>query len=139
MQYAGIQNKTPVQQYDNNNTDAQKWIIKDIGNGYYNIISKCNGYYVTASKNECGTKMFMNEYNSAYIQKFKFEEAPEKKGIDVSHYQGNIDWKAVKNDGIDFAFIRVGYRGYATGVIVRDSKFEYNIKNAISNNINCGV
>ena len=33
------------------------------------------------------------------------------KGIDVSVFQGNINWNAVKGDGVDFAFIRLGYRG----------------------------
>ena len=34
------------------------------------------------------------------------------RGIDVSKFQGNIDWNAVKSDGITFAIIRCGYRGY---------------------------
>ena len=62
------------------------------------------------------------------------------KGIDVSAYQKNIDWKAVKQSGeVDFAFIRVGYRGWCSGKIVLDDKFDYNAKNAVANNIPIGV
>ena len=52
------------------------------------------------------------------------------KGIDVSEYQKFIDWRTVKNSGIDFAIIRVGYRGYGTGRIVEDRFFANNIQEA---------
>ena len=42
-----------------------------------------------------------------------------KIGIDVSRYQGSIDWAAVKDAGVEFAMLRLGYRGYGTGAIVR--------------------
>lgn len=60
------------------------------------------------------------------------------KGIDVSKYQGDIDWKKVKSAGISFAFIRVGYAGYEGNIVV-DSKYHYNIKNATANGIDVGV
>ena len=50
-----------------------------------------------------------------------------KNGIDVSVYQGNIDWKAVRNSGIEFAIIRAG--GSDAG-FYKDSKFEQNYANA---------
>ena len=52
-----------------------------------------------------------------------------KNGIDVSVYQGNIDWKAVRNSGIEFAIIRAG--GSDSG-FYKDSKFEQNYANAKS-------
>ncbi|WP_195283281.1 glycoside hydrolase family 25 protein [Harryflintia acetispora] len=61
------------------------------------------------------------------------------KGIDVSTHQGTIDWKKVKNDGVKFAMIRVGYRGYGTGKIMLDDQFKRNIKNATANGIKVGV
>ncbi len=61
------------------------------------------------------------------------------KGIDVSKHQGEIDWAKVAQDGVKFAFIRVGNRGYGTGAIVEDAQFEANIKGAISNGIQVGV
>lgn len=61
------------------------------------------------------------------------------KGIDVSKHQGEIDWSKVAADGVKFAFIRVGNRGYGSGAIVEDAQFEANIKGAISNGIQVGV
>ena len=60
-------------------------------------------------------------------------------GIDVSSHQGNIDWAKVKNAGVQFVMIRCGYRGYETGKIVVDAKFEYNILNAYKNGIKIGI
>ena len=60
-------------------------------------------------------------------------------GIDVSSHQGNIDWKSVKNNGVEFAFIRAGYRGYETGRLCVDPKFKQNIEAAQREGIKCGV
>lgn len=61
----------------------------------------------------------------------------EFKGIDVSKWQENIDWKKVKNAGIDFAIIREGYGKKSPTQI--DKKFKENIESAKSVGINCGV
>ena len=62
------------------------------------------------------------------------------RGIDVSAYQKTIDWKAVKDSGkVDFAFLRVGYRGWGTGKMELDSRFAYNAKSALENGIPIGV
>lgn len=60
-------------------------------------------------------------------------------GIDVSHYQGEIDWKSVKNDGIEFVIIRAGYRGYGSGKIVEDTMFKTNISSAVDAGLDVGV
>ena len=60
-------------------------------------------------------------------------------GIDVSKWQGNIDWEAVADAGIDFVIIRAGYRGSTSGSLVEDSYFEANIKGAIAAGIKVGV
>ena len=60
-------------------------------------------------------------------------------GIDVSYFQGKIDWKKVKAAGVDFAIIRVGNRGYSEGKLVEDKFFESNIKGALENDIDVGV
>lgn len=61
------------------------------------------------------------------------------RGIDVSKYQGNIDWNAVAADGITFAIIRVGYRGYGSGALVEDSTFRRNIQGATAAGLKVGV
>ncbi len=60
-------------------------------------------------------------------------------GIDVSYHQGVIDWEAVAADGIDFAIIRVGYRGYSEGVVYEDPYFADNIAGALENGIAVGI
>lgn len=58
------------------------------------------------------------------------------KGIDVSRYQGKIDWKKVKNSGIQFAMLRCG-SGYQGGS--KDIKFEDNYKGAKEQGIYVGA
>ena len=60
-------------------------------------------------------------------------------GIDVSRYQGNIDWEQVAAAGIDFAMIRVGYRTMESGEITEDSSAKYNLQEATANGIKVGV
>ncbi len=60
-------------------------------------------------------------------------------GIDVSKWQGSIDWTAVANSGVKFAIIRCAYRGASTGVIVEDPYFRQNIQGASANGIKIGV
>ena len=62
------------------------------------------------------------------------------KGIDVSKHNGAIDWSQVAADGIEFAFIRVGIRGYgAEGRLVEDEGFEENVESALANGLKVGV
>lgn len=60
-------------------------------------------------------------------------------GIDVSKWNGNIDWTAVKNSGMEYVIIRCGYRGSTQGGLIVDPKFETNIKGAIAAGLKVGV
>ena len=60
-------------------------------------------------------------------------------GIDVSKHNGNITWKTVKMNGVNFSMIRAGYRGYGTANLVEDESFSYNIINANKAGIRTGV
>lgn len=60
-------------------------------------------------------------------------------GIDVSFYQGDIDWQAVADAGIEFAMIRCGYRGSSEGELFVDEKFEQNMQGAIDAGLDVGV
>lgn len=60
-------------------------------------------------------------------------------GIDVSRYQGTIDWTRVAASGIKYAMIRVGYRTLVSGEICQDPYAKYNLTNAINAGINVGV
>ena len=60
-------------------------------------------------------------------------------GIDISEFQGDINWSKVKKDGISFAFIRCGGRGYTKGTCYEDKKFAQNVKNAKKAGVKVGV
>ena len=66
-------------------------------------------------------------------------ERASRKGIDVSRYQDKIDWEKVAEDEVDYAFIRLGIRGYTEGEILEDETFETNISGALKNDIDVGV
>ena len=59
-------------------------------------------------------------------------------GIDVSKWQGKINWKSVKSAGIDFAVIRIGFRG-ENGIIYKDDCADYNIQQAEKAGVLVGV
>ena len=61
------------------------------------------------------------------------------KGIDVSKYQGVIDWKKVAKAGVKFAMIRMGYRGMNEGTLELDPYFEANMQGASEEGINIGI
>lgn len=60
-------------------------------------------------------------------------------GIDVSEHQGVIDWQKVKEAGIEFAYLRAGFRGYSIGGLHEDHCFYDNYKGAKENGIKVGV
>lgn len=60
-------------------------------------------------------------------------------GVDVSAHQGIIDWSAVAADGIDFAMVRVGNRGYTEGALYADERYAQNIDNATSAGLDVGA
>jgi lysozyme len=60
-------------------------------------------------------------------------------GIDVSFYQGDIDWQAVRDSGVTFAMIRCGFRGSSQGGIFDDEKFTANMEGAIAAGLKVGV
>lgn len=71
------------------------------------------------------------ESYEGYTHNARFEEDVIVNGIDVSYAQGNgIDWNDVKKSGVDFAFIRAGYRAAQTGKIHKDDLLEQHAKGA---------
>jgi len=60
-------------------------------------------------------------------------------GIDVSKWNGTINWTAVKNSGVNYVIIRCGYRGSSTGALIQDPKFKANIQGAAAAGIKVGV
>lgn len=69
----------------------------------------------------------------------QFDNGSAKLGIDVSKWNQEINWTAVKEAGIEFAIIRCGYRGASTGALVIDPRYKENIEGAIEAGIPVGV
>ena len=70
---------------------------------------------------------------------YEAEGRQAKAGIDVSKYQGDIDWTAVAGDGVDFAMLRLGYRGYSEGGLFLDQTFAQNLQGALEAGLEVGV
>lgn len=66
-------------------------------------------------------------------------QEPTTVGIDVSDHQLEIDWETVAGEGIDFAVVRVGYRGYTKGSLSLDDRYVENIEGALDNGMDVGV
>ncbi len=77
--------------------------------------------------------------NVSEIVKAEGEKEKLTLGIDVSQYQGTIDWKKVAEAGIDFAMIRVGYRSLTNGKIAADANARYNMQEAAKYGIHLGA
>lgn len=60
-------------------------------------------------------------------------------GIDVSNHQGDIDWETVKNSGVEFAFIRIGYGHNREAKIMEDEKFRQNLEGARNAGLKVGL
>lgn len=140
--------------------DKLKSMIEN-GEGMLTILQKFYPNYVIASSQ--GNYYFFPiseklEKNNFELEKFTYpvydeeneewsgtatymQGTPEeaKKGVDVSTFQGDIDWKKVKKSGMDFAIIRLGFRGYESGKIVLDNKFEDNVKGSTEAGLDTGV
>lgn len=102
--------------------------------GKYNFVPINRGLKQSLLEEACLSVLESGEYE--YVQD---GQVISHKGIDVSKHQGAIDWNLVAQDGVEFAFIRVGFRGYGTGKLVEDEYFEANIKGALSAGIKVGV
>ena len=79
---SGSESGTPVDQWeDNGGNDNQKWIIKDVGNGYYNIISKLNGLYLTVGGSGANCDlMYVENPTGGDNQKFQITESGVPQG-----------------------------------------------------------
>ena len=60
-------------------------------------------------------------------------------GIDVSDHNGAVDWAQVAQDGVEFAFLRAGYRGYTEGGVYADERFEENLAGSTAAGLDVGV
>lgn len=123
-----------VEQYENTIATMERTYIYDNGVSQtdveiYESIPKNtydNKRFVTDSE---GKKYYTDE-TGTYVSSF---------GIDVSYHQGDIYWENVAADGVEFAIIRAGYRGYQTGELMQDTRFTEYIQGARSAGLDVGI
>lgn len=90
------------------------------------------------AKNEYLNESFIKDELTGYLT---YDDGVNKAvaGIDISKYQGDIDWDAVKGAGFEFVMIRCAYRGYVTGALNADERFIENIEGALEAGLDVGV
>lgn len=129
-----VEGATSYQVYrstDEDDDDEYKRIASVTANSYIDSdVSSSKTYYYKV----CGLR---GDAKTNLAGPVSAKSSKESKGIDVSSYQGTIDWKKVKNDGIDFAMIRI-VTGSSSST-ERDSKFKENYDGARNNGIKVGV
>ncbi|MCC8182129.1 MAG: hypothetical protein LIO45_04005, partial [Clostridiales bacterium] len=76
---------------------------------------------------------------SSYSHNSRFNGYTITKGVDVSKWNGTINWSKVKAAGISFVMIRCGYRAVGDGTLYKDTMFETNIKGALAAGLEVGV
>lgn len=82
------------------------------------------------------TKLVSNDKQMKYVEDGK---SISFLGVDISKYQGDVDFYQLKDAGIDFVMLRVGARGYGSGQIMMDEYFETNIQKAADAGLDIGV
>lgn len=78
-------------------------------------------------------------YEEGDFKRYKSDDTLASVGVDVSSHQQEIDWELVAANGVEFAMIRVGYRGYTEGEIQPDDYFVQNIEGARAAGLDVGV
>ena len=95
-----------------------------------------------------GTDMWVKEYEELEVSPFlgwsRLKAVPAgydvHMGVDVSEHQGEIDWAAAKADGVEFAILRAGYRGYGeAGRLAEDPMFRANLAGARAAGVRLGA
>ena len=81
---------------------------------------------------------FSNYYKDTFLH-YEDENYTSDIGIDVSHYQNDIDWVTVKNAGVSFAIIQAGHRGYETGLLHENERYRSYIQEAKAAGLEVGV
>lgn len=139
QQYAGNPVTPPDSGDNNNNNGSNPGGDTPAGPGTTGKIPYRDQYLDALE----GVPVFSHDPTSFYLSDGRmYTTDPDLtllQGIDVSSHQGIVDWELVREDGIDFAMLRVGYRGYSVGSLNKDPNFTMNIENAQRAGLPVGV
>ncbi|MGN1480692.1 glycoside hydrolase family 25 protein [Porcipelethomonas sp.] len=134
---------------DSDSKDTAAEIERKVNDNYYELSGKKilleDGTYgeiwIPVLENVPAFSKNIDQIKSRNGRKFYVDdsEITSLLGVDVSVHQDNIDWNKVKESGIDFAMVRLGYRGYGTGEAHLDENYAENIQGARDAGIDAGV
>ncbi len=130
-------------------TDSEESVERKVNDNYYKLSGKKilleDGTYgeiwIPVLENVPAFSKNIDQLKSRNGRKFYVEDSKITSllGVDVSVHQDNIDWTKVKESGIDFAMVRLGYRGYGTGEAQLDENYAENIQGARDAGLDAGV
>ncbi|MCM1215873.1 MAG: Ig-like domain-containing protein [Lachnospiraceae bacterium] len=98
-----------------------------------------NVYYYTANGDRVTGEQVIQGAKYNFASDGSLVKGSGNMGIDVSKWNGNIDWAAVSNSGVSYVIIRCGYRGSTQGKLIEDPKFLANIQGATAAGLKVGV
>lgn len=101
----------------------------------------CQFYKIVTEipRNDYDNEMFYIDYDDKMFYHDADGNRASTIAIDVSEFQTDINWAAVREAGVRVVMIRVGYRGYGSGKLVEDVKFREYVEGALSENLRVGV
>ncbi len=130
---AGCSGQTGEEQPQTEAADPHEgMVLVDTGGGEARWVTK----YEDLPVNELSGARFVQD---GALLRYTGSEVETLRGIDVSSHQGEIDWAAVKAAGVDFAMLRIGYRGYTEGGLYEDERFLINAEEAARNGVRVGA
>lgn len=94
---------------------------------------------IDAEAEDTGVQEALSDADKTEIKKLQAVSGNVKAGIDVSKWNKEIDWDKVKAAGVEYAIVRVGYRGSSTGSLVEDPYFAANMRGAAAAGVKTGV
>ena len=94
---------------------------------------------IDAEVEDSGIQEALEDADQTEVKELRSSTKTARTGIDVSKWQGEIEWDKVKAAGVEFAIVRAGYRGSVTGALVEDPCFQANLRGAAAAGIPVGV
>ena len=119
--------------------DAKFFIYTDVYKyqGWQTIDGKTY-YYTADNKKVTGEQVIMGA-KYVFDKDGVLTSSTGVMGIDVSKWNGTIDWSQVKASGVNYVIIRCGYRGSSKGALIEDPKYKANIEGATKAGLKVGV
>ncbi len=127
--------------YYNSNLEFYRKVEKKQGQYKYTGWQNLDGYtyYFDKNGNKVTGEQVIQGAKYTFGSDGRLNTGSGVLGIDVSKWNGKIDWNAVKSSGVSYVIIRCGYRGSTTGALIEDPMFRTNIQGAANAGLKVGI